>query len=331
MTAPLSLTPRISIIIVNWNGLALLKECLQSLATQSFQDFEIILVDNGSSDGSVEWVRMNCPNVRLLCLEANVGYSAGNNAGVKIAHGQYIVLLNNDTKVERDWLNALYVRIASDDNIAACDSKVLFCERPNAIWAAGGIYAVAGSVQSRWSGETDGPDKQSAADVFIAVACAAIYRRAVIDRIGFFDEDFFAGYEDVDWSFRAHLAGYRIMNEPAAIVYHKVSATHIHNSSIFVYNSQKNVSMTFMKNMPMKLMLKYFPLHIIYNIGCLIYYAKIGRLKAFLRAKGYVLSRMVTILKKRKEIQKLAVVPASGIDVLLGHDWFKDKFKKFLT
>jgi GT2 family glycosyltransferase len=327
----ISLTPKISIIIVNWNGLALLKECLQSLTTQSFQDFEIILVDNGSSDGSVEWIQRNYPSVRLLCLESNVGFSAGNNAGVRVAYGEYIVLLNNDTEVERDWLNALYARISSDENIAACDSKVLFYDRPEKIWASGADYTIAGSVQSRWSGGIDSKDNQSAEDVFIAIACAAIYRRAVIDRIGLFDEDYFAGYEDVDWSFRAHLAGYRIINEPAAIVYHRVSATHIHNSSIFVYNSQKNVSMTFIKNMPVKLILKYFPLQLIYNIGCLIYYAKIGKLKAFLRAKGYVLSRMVKILKKRKGIQKLAVVPASEIDILLAHDWFKNKFKKFLT
>jgi GT2 family glycosyltransferase len=329
MMPTVSSTPKISIIIVNWNGLALLDECLKSLTTQSFQDFEIILVDNGSSDGSVEWIQKNYPNVRLLCLESNIGFSGGNNAGLKLARGQYVALLNNDTKVEPDWLNALYVRISSDEHIAACDSKVLFFARPSTIWGSGGIYTIAGSAQARWGRETDGKDNQCAGDVFVAIACAAIYRRAVIDRIGLFDEDFFAGYEDVDWSFRARLAGYRIMNEPAARVYHIVSATHIHNSSTFIYNSQKNVSITFLKNMPMTLMLKYFPLHFIYCIGCLIYYTKIGKLKAFLRAKGYVVLHLTKILKKRKEIQKLAIVSASEVEVWLEHHWLKNKIKRF--
>lgn len=321
--------PHISVIVVNWNGIALLDECLRSLEEQTFKGFETILVDNGSTDGSAEWVARQYPLVRLLRLGSNTGFSAGNNAGLRIARGEYIALLNNDTRVEPGWLAALHRRISVDGRIAACDSKVLYYDRPHIIWSAGGVYTKAGSVQARWNRHADGAGHEWPSDVFIAVACAAIYRKTAIDAIGFFDEDFINGYEDVDWSFRAHLAGYRIVNEPAARVYHKVSSTQVHNSPQFVYQGQRNVSATFIKNMPAQLLLKFWPLHCAYMMGSLIYFAKVGQLPAFLRAKRDLIIGLPALWRKRKGIQDRPNLAAPAVERLLEKRWLGAKFQKY--
>jgi len=326
----LRLTPEISVIVVNWNGRPLLDECLSSLQAQTVRGHEVILVDNGSADGSAEWVARNHPRVRLLRLRSNLGFSGGNNAGLALARGRYIALLNNDTRVEPGWLAALHRRIESDQRIAACDSKVLYHDRPGTIWAAGADYTVAGSVQARGNGLKDSPGSAESGEVFVAVACAAIYRRSAIEEIGFFDETFFNGYEDVDWSFRAWLSGYRIFNEPAARVYHKVSSSQVHNSPGFVYHGQRNVSATFLKNMPSPLLRKYWPLHLAYAAGSAAYFARIGRGGAFLKAKGDVLSRLPEIMSRRRLVQSLRRSSDAEIESRLVRKWLGAKKGKFL-
>jgi GT2 family glycosyltransferase len=246
---------------------------------------EIVLVDNGSTDGSLEWVTHHYPDVRLLPLATNCGFCGGNNAGINSARGDYVVLLNNDTEVAPDWLEQLYTPICADERIAACDSKVLYFDRRDMIWSSGGTYSIAGTTTFRLHMQTDGPEFQQPADVFVAGACSAIYRKSILMEIGLLDEDFFAGYEDVDWSFRARLRGFRIVNVPASKVYHKVSATHQYNSNSYVRNGQRNVTAVFVKNMPSGLLLKYWPLHLIYVLGSAAYFTKIGRGNAFLKAK----------------------------------------------
>ncbi|MDO9390507.1 MAG: glycosyltransferase family 2 protein [bacterium] len=322
-------TPEISVIIVNWNGRALLEECLQSLEDQTFQDFEIILVDNGSTDGSAAWVEKNHPRVRLLALGSNTGFSAGNNAGLDLARGEFIALLNNDTKAEAGWLEALYRGICSDGRIAACDSMVLYYDQPGLIWSAGGVYTIAGSVSPRLYQQPDRGPGQGPQDVFIAVACAAIYRMKVVREIGLFDEAYFNGYEDVDWSFRAHLSGHRIVNVPAARVYHKVSSTQIHNSPDFVYNGQRNVSATFIKNMPGWLFFKYLPLHLAYALGSFWYFAKVGQAGAFLRAKRDLVRQIPALVSQRNAIQTGKTVSSGAIDGLLEKNWLTAKVSKY--
>jgi GT2 family glycosyltransferase len=321
--------PQVSVIIVNWNGKVLLEECLGSLEKQTFRDFELILVDNGSTDGSAAWVEKNCPGIRLLALKTNTGFSAGNNAGLKLARGEFIALLNNDTKAEPDWLEALYRCIKSDDSIAACDSLVLYYDRPDLVWSAGGIYTIAGSVSPRWYREPAEEKSNEPREVFAAVACAAIYRKSAIREIGFFDEDYFNGYEDVDWSFRAHLSGYRIVNVPAAKVYHKVSFTQVHNSHNFVYHGQRNVSATFIKNMPDGLFLKYLPLHLAYAAGSFWYFLKVGRSGAFIRAKYDLLRQLPALISKRRMIQYRRTVSSAAVEGLLEKKWLGAKIGKF--
>jgi GT2 family glycosyltransferase len=321
-------TPEVSVIVVNWNGKHLLEGCLASLRCQAFRDFEVILVDNGSSDGSVTWVAARYPEVRIVALEKNHGFCGGNNAGIRAAQGEYVVLLNNDTEVEADWLGELFRHIRADRSIGACDSKILYFDRRDTIWSAGATYTIAGSANFRGHGRKDAEFAEPA-EVFTAVACSAIYPRRVLDEIGGMDEDFFAGYEDVDWSFRARLRGYRIVNVPASRVYHKVSASHQYNSPTYVYHGQRNVAAVFVKNLPGRLLLKYAVLHLLYTAGSLLYFARVGRLSAFLRAKRDALRQWRVLWRKRREIQRSRTVAASHIDALLSRDWVGPKLRKF--
>jgi len=319
------------VIIVNWNGRHLLHDCLSSLRLQNFSNFETILVDNGSSDGSAQFVATKFPEIRIIRLAKNRGFAGGNNIGIREAKGEYVVLLNNDTEVASDWLKELYLAIDSDDSIAACDSKVLYFNKRNIIWSAGAKYSIAGTVEARGQNRNDDLEYQQSADVFVAVACSAIYRKKVFEEIGMLDEDFFAGYEDVDWSFRAHLHGYRIINVPASKVYHKVSATHKYNSDMFVYNGQKNVTYVFLKNMPLPLLYKYLPFHMFYIAGSLLYFSRISKLWPFIKAKIHVLRTFHLLLHKRCLVQRGRTVGPAEIECLLDHSWFASKLAKYKT
>ena len=329
-TLPGSTTPpSVSIVIVNWNGLHLLDDCLRSLRAQTFRSFEVVLVDNGSSDGSAEWVAEHFPEVRLLALPENEGFCGGNNAGIRVARGEFVALLNNDTEAEPDWLEQLHAYMMSDPQCAVCDSKVLYFDRRDTIWSAGGSYGRSGAAGFRSQGELDDGRFERPVEVVIAVACAALYRRAVFEEIGMLDEYLFAGYEDVDWALRARLRGYRVMNVPSARVYHKVSATHKVNSPLYVFRGQRNVTAVYLKNMPNPLLLRYLPYHLLYIVGSGVYFLRIGRIGPFLRAKWRIVRDLRRLLASRREVQTL-VLPASTFATALEPEWLGAKFRKLI-
>lgn len=318
----------VSVIICNWNGKHLLTDCLTSLRQQTFDDFEVVLVDNGSTDGSVEYVRESFPEVKLIALEENRGFCGGSNVEIRATAGDFVVLLNNDTAVEPNWLEELYRMMITCPEVGFCDSKVLFFDQRDIIDTVGGLYTIAGSVERRGYLQRDKGQFENATDTFTAVASAAMYRRDMLERIGLLDEDFYFGYEDVDLSFRAHLCGYRCVNVPSARVYHKVSASSGLDSDFYVYYGQRNVSYVFIKNMPGVLFWKYLPLHLVYVAGAFIYFARMGRAKAFLRAKIDVLRNLGSVLRKRRKIQQMRTATVTEIDHLLEHRWFRAKWKK---
>lgn len=320
---------RCSVVIPNWNGRHLLAACLDSLKTQTLTGFEIIVVDNGSIDGSADWLEAERPEVRVIRLPENLGFSGGCNVGIQASSGELVALLNNDTEVDPRWLEALCEAMDRDPRIGAADSKVYFYDHRNVIWSAGCDYSIAGSVNHRGYLQVD--DRGSYAHetaVFVAVACGIIYRRAALDRVGLFDEDFFSGYEDVDLSFRLHAAGYRVVNVPESIVYHRVSATARKDSDFYVFHGQKNVLYTFLKNMPGPLLWKYLPLHLLYTAGSLVYFARIGRLGSAVKAKLAVLKNLRSVLAKRRGVRALRVISPRDIDALLTPAWLGPKVSK---
>ncbi len=319
----------VSVIVVNWNGRHLLESCLASLAAQTLSPLEVILVDNGSEDGSADWVASHHPEVRLVRLDRNYGFCGGNNAGIRVAKGEYFALLNNDAEAEPRWLERLRATMREHAGLGACDSKVYFYEPRDLIWASGADYSVAGSVVQRGYLQPDGGSNGAGpAEVFVAVACAVMYRRSALDHVGLFDEDFFSGYEDVDLSFRLQAAGYGIVTVPDAIVYHKVSATSRRNSEFYVYYGQRNVLETYLKNMPAALLLKYLPLHVLYTLGSMLYFARLGRLGATARGKLAVLRSLDRTLAKRRAVQRLRTAPTASLERKMSASWLQPKYAK---
>ena len=316
--------------MLNWNGKHHLDVCLGSLAHQTYDDLEVILVDNGSTDGSVAHVRTHFPWVRVLAQRENIGFCGGNNIGIRASSGEFVALLNNDTEAEPDWLEELHRVMVSSSDVGCCDSKVSLFEQRDVIDTVGGLYSIAGSVERRGYLQKDNGQFDRVTDVFTAVGSAVMYRRDMLEQVGLLDEDFYFGYEDVDLSFRAHLSGYRCVNVPLARVHHKVSASSGLNSDFYVYHGQRNVSYVFVKNMPGRLFWEYLPLHLMYIAGAFVYFARAGRTKAFVRAKIDALGNLGSVLQKRRAIQQRRTVTVDEIDRLLERKWYHTKRKKLM-
>ncbi len=241
----------ICIIIVNWNGLAHLSDCLKSLAGQTFRDFEIVLVDNGSADDSVLFVQEHYPWVKLVSLGENTGFARGNNLGLQHTDSDYIVTLNNDTRADPDWLQNLVKVANAYPRAGMVGSRICSFTDPDIIDSIGmGICADGMSRgryrNKRWS-EFHLPE---VVDILFPSACAALYKREMIAEIGFFDEDFFAYAEDSDLGLRGVLSGWKAVLATDAVVYHKYSQTSGNLSPFKVYLVERNHYWVALKNFP---------------------------------------------------------------------------------
>ncbi|MFH1207291.1 MAG: glycosyltransferase family 2 protein [Patescibacteria group bacterium] len=258
--------PTISIIIVNWNGREHLDACLRSVFAQTYKDFEVIMVDNGSVDDSVSFVEKNFPDVQIIPLKRNTGFAEGNNVGIREALKnssiKYIVTLNNDTEVQADWLEQL-IRVAQqDDRTGAVASKIKFFFERDKLDSTGD-YLLPGTLKviTRGYGDIDKGQYDRIEECFSARAGAALYRREMLEDCelsgDYFDSHFFAYIEDSDLSIRARLRGWKIMYAPQAVVYHKVASTTKKLSYIFRrYHSGRNRLFTAIKDYPASLWLK---------------------------------------------------------------------------
>jgi len=293
---------QVSVVIVNWNGRHHLAECLGALGEQTFKHFETILIDNGSEDGSVLWIRQCFPYVRVVSLSENTGFCYANNLGYAMSEGAFIALLNNDTRVGRDWLLYLYDEMQKDERIGICVSRIVRYDNPNILDAAGDGYDFSGVGFRRGHGEPSGHYERGE-EVFGACAAAAFYRKRMLEDIGFFDEDFFAIGEDIDLSFRAKIAGYRCVYVPKAVVQHKISATVGVVSDFQIYQSRRNVEYVYFKNMPFVLLLVTLPMHLLYNLLAFFQALGQGKLAVFLKAKRDFLMHCKEICKKRRGVQ----------------------------
>lgn len=299
--------PMMSVVIPNWNGWQHLEECLTALRMQTYQDFEIIVVDNGSSDGSVAEVRTHFPEVRLVCLADNQGFAAGCNAGIAAAQGEFVALLNNDTRVDPGWLAALQ-RASRQSGHAEhlydmWASRVVLADHPELLDSAGdgltraGIPFKRGHLQPAQAYTTP-------QEVFGPSGSAAVYRKRLLDRLGGFDPDFFLIHEDVDLAWRARLLGARCWYVADAIVQHKVNASLGYLSWRYVYYGQRNLEYVFIKNMPFALLLRSLPSHILFNLLAWGYFVWHGHGRHFLQAKIAVARSLPSLWQKRRTVQK---------------------------
>ena len=266
------MSPHVSVIILNWNGLKYLEDCLTALEAQTYSDFEVILVDNGSTDGSAEWVAERFPDVQLIRNATNVGFAAGNNQAIRASRAELVATLNNDTRVEPNWLAALVSAIEGNPTVGLCASKMLFADRPGVINSAGINLDPVGIAWDRRGGDPDDRQETEPIEVFGPCAGAALYRRTMLDQIGLFDQRFFAYLEDVDIAWRARLAGWRCLYVPQARVCHVHSATGGEGSPFKNRLLGRNKVWTIAKNYgPTGRLLAYLPLILLYDLAAVLY------------------------------------------------------------
>lgn len=320
--------PEVSVIVLNWNGKHFLEVCLTALRRQTFRDFETIVVDNGSDDGSAEYVRANFPDVNVVALSDNRGFCGGNIAGYQQARGEVIVLLNNDTEADAHWLEEMH-KASERYPVAGCfASKMLLFDERTRIDNCGLGLTTIGTPVDLGRYELDGPGWSEPRKVFGACGGAAAYRRSMLQEVGFFDADLFMTFDDVDLSFRAQLQGYECMFIPGARVYHYLGSTITKYPARKAYFEQRNIDLVYLKNMPRSLILLALPKRLIFEIGCALYFFRLGVGTAFLKAKVDVIRALPAVLRKRRDILAKRTVKNSQLRSLLlryrlGSKWLK--------
>lgn len=248
--------PLLSVIITNWNGKKFLEECLNSLQDQTYTHFETILVDNGSTDGSVEFVRERYEKfVRIIRNETNLGFAGGNNVGIRAATGEFIVLLNNDTWADPRWLEELVHAIDADPIIGMWGSKIYSYYRRDRIEAVGELIYRDGLSRAKGQFERDQGQFEQKEEIFFPPGCGAMFRKKVFDEIGLFDEDFFAYGDDAEIGIRARLAGWKGLYVPHAILYHKNSGTGGQHSPFKAFYVERNRFWITIKYFPLPLLI----------------------------------------------------------------------------
>lgn len=290
---------RVSVVIPNYNGEKYLEKCLDSLMEQSLKPDEIIIVDNDSKDKSIDIINKYKNKIKLIVLDKNYGFSVAVNRGIRESNSEYVALLNNDTELDKNWLEELVKCISSDKNIFSCCSKMLRYDNRNIIDDAGDFYTALGWEQKIGDGANACKKHMVSKEVFSACAGAAIYRKEIFDKIGYFDENFFAYMEDVDLSYRAKIYGYKNYYCADAKVYHIGSATSgsKYNNFKVKLASRNNIFLIY-KNM----VGWQFVLNFIFIFLGIIVKAGFFSLKGY--GKAYCLG-IVEGLKNRKKLGKI--------------------------
>jgi len=297
--------PLISIVVVSWNSAEYLPRCLDCLATQTFQDFEVILIDNGSDDGGANNLEQKYPQLTLHIerLSSNQGFAQANNLGARIARGRWLALLNADAFAEMDWLEKLLQSANQYPDFSFFSSRQIQSNQPDLLDGSGDEYHVSGLAWRRfYNYQTSkfGLDEQ---EVFSACGAAAMYLRDDFLEAGGFDESYFSYFEDVDLSFRLRLAGGRCLYVPQAVVHHIGSASSGKTSKFAVYHGHRNMVWTFFKDMPGALFWGYLPLHLLMNFLFIASFLLKGRGPTVLQAKLDAFYGLPAIIRKRRQVQ----------------------------
>lgn len=239
---------KVTVIIPNYNGLPFMEPCMAALGRQTSRDFDVLVVDNGSTDGSAEWLREK--NIPSVFLKENTGFSGAVNTGIRVVRTPYVILLNNDTEAEPDYVEQLLRAIEASPRIFSVSPKMVQMYHRELMDDAGDMYSIMGWAYQRGVGQETGRYDRPC-HVFSACAGAAIYRREVFEEIGYFDEMHFAYLEDIDVGYRAKIAGYYNRYCPQAVVYHVGSGTSgsKYNSFKVRLAARNNVYLNY-KNMP---------------------------------------------------------------------------------
>lgn len=305
----------VAVVIVNYNGGAMLGRCLAALALQTRAPSRTIVVDNASTDGSVDDIAMRHPGVVVVRAGSNLGFAAGNNLGIAHAdQAEWIALLNPDAYPAPDWLQ----RFIEGADAAAPDFQFFGCrmqiaDAPGLLDGTGDVYHASGLAWRRDHGRPAAGATSEAGEIFSPCAAAALYRRSDLEAVGGFDEAFFCYFEDVDLAFRLRLAGRRCAYVPGAVVDHVGSGVTGRRSDFATYHGQRNLVWTYFKNMPARWLWLNLPQHLLVNLAAVVLCALRGQLGVVLRAKRDALRGLPRILRQRAAVQRAARIGADGL------------------
>ena len=314
--------PKVVIVILNWNGKNLTAECLESLMEIDYCNYKILLVDNGSTDGSQEYFRDRYPEIELVENGENLGFAEGSNVGVRRAmdcQADYVLLLNNDVEADPRLVGQVHDAIvhSGEGDFYAC--RMMDFYQRDLVDGAGDGFPKKGKSFRIGHGVKFGPPFDQSRRVFGACAGAGLYKRGLFEEVGLFDEDFFAYHEDVDWNFRANLMGYRCFYIPEAVVYHVGSgATGGLYNDFTVFHNVRNMIHVIIKDLPGYLLLKYLPWIVWGQIESFLRFCVVlGYWRAYFRGLSSAIRGSGKMLRKRREIQKRRRISLLELEQLL--------------
>jgi len=308
----------VSIIIVNWNGKDHLEKCIPSVLKNSYQNFEIIVIDNGSTDGSIEYLRLNFSFIKLIRNKSNLGFAEANNQGIDSARGEYVLFLNNDTKVEKNFLSILVTRLSKDDKMGACQPKILHWEKPGKLDSIGSFLMSSGFLYHFGFEANDTGKLNKEIKLFSGKGSCLLIKKLVLDEIGNFDKDFFAYFEETDLCWRLWLAGYYLLYIPSSVIHHKTWGTSRRLTLGFVtYHSFKNRISSLITNLEIVNLAKILPWHLLICFFIALSYLIWGKPQnslAIMKAIYWNVKNLKHTLKKRTIVQeKIRRLPDSKL------------------
>ncbi len=309
--------PLVSIIILNWNGMEYLKKCLDAVFSQTYKKISVIVVDNSSTDGSVEFINKNYRNVKVISLGRNCGFAEGNNIGIRMALNnrdvRYVAVLNNDTEADRNWISEMVSAAEKDERTGSCACKTIFMNDRTKIETAGIVIYENCSGAGRGAYK-DANEYSHEEEVFGAYGAAALYKREMLEdtKIGndYFDSDYFTYQEEFDLSWRALLRGWKCTYVPTAKVYHVGSATGRKMPGRVKYLLERNRIWTITKNLQNGLLPYCLPHMLIYEMASIPFYIARKQFFLVMKARLEALVKIKRILRKRKTIQERAKITA---------------------
>jgi GT2 family glycosyltransferase len=305
-------------IIPSWDGKELLEVVLPSLERQTFRDFAVVVVDNGSTDGSLEYLEREWPDVTVIGLPENQGFASAVNRGLDATKSELVALLNNDLELDPQWLKILVRELDAHPDAGSSGGKLLKYFERHLIDGAGEIVSWYGTFGKRGEGERDVGQYDRGEYLFGVNAGASLYRRSVFDTVGQFDEDYFAYVEDIDLHLRAQLVGFKAWYAPEAVAYHMVNSTAKRDPShFFRYLVNRNRLLFLIKNLPLSRLLRHSPKLAFYNLRVLGSSLRGRWTPLLLKAWWDVLIHLRATLGKRRLVLRSRTVPLTYIDSII--------------
>lgn len=313
--------PLVSIIIVNWNGKRLLKDCFTTLFNITYKNFEVIFVDNGSIDGSIAEIKKlglkkeDIKKIKVVKNKTNLGFAEGNNVGYEVAKGELVLFLNNDTVIEKHFLEPLVKVLLSDPKIAGVQPKILAYPTTAKIDSVGSYLLSTGFLYHPGHNKVDSHKFETQDEIFTMKGACMLFKKDILDKIGVFETSYFAYFEETDMCHRVWLAGYKNVYTPKSIIYHKGGETAKRlDNSFLIYHSYKNRIYTYLKNLEAENVFKIVPLHILLcELASFAYLLKsqTKQAKAIQKAIWWNIKNWRNTIVARKKAQQLRTVSDS--------------------